>query len=69
MENRIERARRSLLVLGCIIVAVAASGLGYALYGHFTEGRRLNMAMVLTFVAMAVSGVCLAASVMRRPSK
>lgn len=69
MENRIERARRSLLVLGCIIVAVAAFGLGYALYGYIAEGRRLSMAMVLTFVAMAVSGVCLAASVMRRPSK
>ena len=58
-----------MLILGCIIVAVAAFGLGYALYGYIAEGRRLSMAMVLTFVAMAVSGVCLAASVMRRPSK
>lgn len=69
MENRIEKTRRSLLVLGCIIVVVALLGLGYALYGHFAEGRRLNPAMIITFVAMAVSGVSLAASVIRHPSK
>lgn len=67
MENRIKRARRSLLVLGCIIVAVALLGLGYALYGHFAEGRRLSIAMVLTFVATAMSGVCLVVSVVRYP--
>lgn len=67
MENRIKRARRSLLVLGCIIVVVALLGLGYALYGYFAEGRMLSIAMVLTFVATALSGVCLVASVLRYP--
>lgn len=69
MENRIERARRSLLVLGCIIVAAAAFGLGYVLYGYLAEGDRLSMAMVTTFVAIAASGVGLVVSVVRKPSK
>lgn len=69
MENRIERARRSLLVLGCIIVAAAAFGLGYTIYGYFAEGHRLSMAMVITFVAIAASGVSLIVSIVRKPSK
>lgn len=69
MENRIEKTRRSLLVLGCIIAAVAAFGLGYALYGHLAEGRNLSWAMILAFAAMALSGVSLVVSVVRRPPK
>lgn len=69
MENRIEKTRRSLLVLGCIIVAVAAFGLGYAIHGHIAEGRKSSWAMIVTFVAMALSGVSLVVSVVRRPKK
>lgn len=69
MENRIEKTRRSLLVLGCIIVAVAAFGLGYAIHGHVAEGHKLSWAMIVTLAALALSGVSLVVSVVRRPKK
>ena len=67
MENRIEKTRRSLLVLGCIIVAVAAFGLGYAIHGHIAEGRKLSWAMIVTLVGLALSGVSRVVSKEFRP--
>ena len=69
MENRIEKTRRSLIVKSSIIVALAPFGLGYAIHGHIAEGRKLSWAMIVTFVAMALSGVSLVVSVVRRPKK